>query len=272
MANSVGAGKLASPAAAVPAKAANADPKGQTMSLATTSRSVSVFDPLKHHPPRIDQFGYNKETHKGRELLNRNAKNVLFQPARVPQWWHSKTIRDTGFRGHMKHASAAVDSVDAPRGDEGEALGSSAKRRSHSMHGLAEKMTLTKLKEIRKKEILPDLSYDLDGDGFVGGRDYVVARRFDEGFKNYLTDEEKAKVKKALQDGYEDNFIWNVEGSGAQRPYRIMQKRGVIVDGDDFLGVTATYPQHPLSEIDAHTKTGTQLIERRKALEREDIR
>ena len=64
-------------------------------------------------------------------------------------------------------------------------------------------MTLTKLKEIRKKDILPDISYDLDGDGFVGGRDYVIARRFDEGFKNYLTAEEKEKVKKALEEGYE---------------------------------------------------------------------
>ena len=33
--------------------------------------------------------------------------------------------------------------------------------------------------EARKKEAIPDISYDLDGDGFVGGRDYVVARRFD---------------------------------------------------------------------------------------------
>lgn len=56
---------------------------------------------------------------------------------------------------------------------------------------LPEKKTRTKLLESRKKEILPDVSYDLDGDGFVGGRDYVVARRFDEGFKNYLTNEER---------------------------------------------------------------------------------
>jgi hypothetical protein len=55
-------------------------------------------------------------------------------------------------------------------------------------------MTLTKLKEFRRKEILPDISYDLDGDGFVGGRDYVIARRFDKGFKNYLTVDEKAEV------------------------------------------------------------------------------
>ena len=119
--------------------------------------------------------------------------------------------------------------------------------RSQSLAIVPEKMTLTKLKEFRKKEILPDLSYDLDGDGFVGGRDYVIARRFDEGFKNYLTAEEKAKVKEALENGYENGFVWNVEASGAQRPYRIMQKRGVFVDGDDFLGVTDTYPQHPLS-------------------------
>ena len=50
-----------------------------------------------------------------------------------------------------------------------------------------EKFTRTKMMDIRKAEILPDISYDLDGDGFVGGRDYVVARRFDNGFKNYLT-------------------------------------------------------------------------------------
>ena len=81
---------------------------------------------------------------------------------------------------------------------------------------------MTKLKEIRKKEILPDISYDLDGDGFVGGRDYVIARRFDEGFKNYLTSDERIKVNKALEDGYENKFVWNVEASGAQRPYRIM--------------------------------------------------
>lgn len=61
-----------------------------------------------------------------------------------------------------------------------------AKKKSIDLH-LPEKKTRTKLIESRKKEILPDISYDLDGDGFVGGRDYVVARRFDEGHKNALT-------------------------------------------------------------------------------------
>jgi hypothetical protein len=65
---------------------------------------------------------------------------------------------------------------------------------------LPEKKTRTKLIEARKKEILPDISYDLDGDGFVGGRDYVVARRFDEGFKNSLTKEEREKAIQAVKN------------------------------------------------------------------------
>jgi hypothetical protein len=45
--------------------------------------------------------------------------------------------------------------------------------------------------DYRRKEAIPDLSYDLDGDGFVGGKDYVVARKFDKGLKNYLTPSER---------------------------------------------------------------------------------
>ena len=55
-------------------------------------------------------------------------------------------------------------------------------------------MTKTKLIELRRKDSIPDITYDIDGDGFVGGRDYVIARKFDEGFKNYLTVEEQKKV------------------------------------------------------------------------------
>ena len=43
----------------------------------------------------------------------------------------------------------------------------------------------------RKVETIPDQSYDLDGDGQVSGRDYVIARKFDKGYKNYLTEDEK---------------------------------------------------------------------------------
>lgn len=53
------------------------------------------------------------------------------------------------------------------------------------------KMTQRILLEQRKKEGIPDISYDLDGDGFVGGKDYVVAKRFDKGHKMRLTEEER---------------------------------------------------------------------------------
>jgi hypothetical protein len=39
--------------------------------------------------------------------------------------------------------------------------------------------------------------------------------------------------------------VWNVEVSGGARPYRLLQKRGVIVDAEDFLPVRDTYPVHP---------------------------
>jgi hypothetical protein len=39
--------------------------------------------------------------------------------------------------------------------------------------------------------------------------------------------------------------VWNVEVSGGARPFRLLQKRGVIVDAEDFLPVRGTYPVHP---------------------------
>ena len=42
-----------------------------------------------------------------------------------------------------------------------------------------EKKTLTALIAKRREERLPHISYDLDGDGFVGGRDYVIAKLYD---------------------------------------------------------------------------------------------
>ena len=75
---------------------------------------------------------------------------------------------------------------------------------------------------MRKKEALPDISYDLDGDGLVNGKDYVLARRFDQGLKNYLSDQEREDAIKAINDGYDKNFVWGVDSSGVQRPYRIL--------------------------------------------------
>ena len=45
----------------------------------------------------------------------------------------------------------------------------------------------------RKKEFIPDPTFDLDGDGIVGGRDLVLAKRFDkDGDGRLNTGERKA--------------------------------------------------------------------------------
>jgi hypothetical protein len=50
-----------------------------------------------------------------------------------------------------------------------------------------------------------------------------------------------------------------------------MQKRGVFVDSEDFLPVTATYPKHPLSDNIPNFKTTGQLKEKRAADYKNDV-
>ncbi len=59
-------------------------------------------------------------------------------------------------------------------------------------------------------------------------------------------------------------MFWNVEKSGPNRPYRLVQKRGKIIDAEDFLPVTSTYPKHPLSEKETKFKTQAQFKEEMK--------
>ena len=59
-------------------------------------------------------------------------------------------------------------------------------------------------------------------------------------------------------------MVWNVEQSGALRSFRIMQKRGVVVDQDDFLPVRNTYPEHHSSSIVPNARTMGELREKRQ--------
>jgi len=126
-----------------------------------------------------------------------------------------------------------------------------------SKPGIADddKKTRTKLNEMRHKEKVPHISYDLDGDGYVGGRDYVIAKQFDKDGDGRLNTNEKKNAMSAIKSGYEANFVWNVEVSGGARPYRLLQKRGVVVDAEDFLPVRETYPIHPNSLKQPNVKT-----------------
>lgn len=68
--------------------------------------------------------------------------------------------------------------------------------------------------EHRRAENMPHASFDLDGDGHVGDRDYFLAKRFDKDGDGKLNAKEKAEAVAAIKDGYEKNFVWNVEKSG----------------------------------------------------------
>lgn len=61
---------------------------------------------------------------------------------------------------------------------------------------------------------------------------------------------------KALQEGFENQFVWGIEQSGPTGLHRIMQKRGKIVHAENFTVVRDTYPIHPLTlkEVDTRTR------------------
>jgi Ca2+-binding EF-hand superfamily protein len=71
--------------------------------------------------------------------------------------------------------------------------------------------TRTNLLQERKKEKIPHISYDLDGDGYVGGRDLVIAKYFDEDKDGILNEKERANAMKALEEGFENKFVWGIE-------------------------------------------------------------
>ena len=45
---------------------------------------------------------------------------------------------------------------------------------------------------------MPDPTYDLDGDGYVGPRDYLIAKRFDLDGDGKLNSQERRKAIEAL--------------------------------------------------------------------------
>ena len=47
---------------------------------------------------------------------------------------------------------------------------------------------------------MPHISYDLDGDGQVGGRDYVIAKHFDKDEDGRLNTTEKKAALQAIKD------------------------------------------------------------------------
>ena len=125
-------------------------------------------------------------------------------------------------------------------------------------------MTRTELLSLRKKEKLPDISYDLDKDGYVGGRDLVISKMFDVDKDGKLNEKEKAAAYEALANNIEQQYVWNRDKMGVTRPFRFMQKRGQFIEAEDFCPIRETYPVHPLTKVVPHVATFTELKKLRK--------
>ena len=82
----------------------------------------------------------------------------------------------------------------------------------------------TELVKKRRMDKIPDPSFDLDGDGFVGGRDYVISKRFDVNKDGKLDENERKAAIDAIKNNIEDEYVWNLENQGVGRPCRILQK------------------------------------------------
>ena len=125
-------------------------------------------------------------------------------------------------------------------------------------------MTRTELLQLRRKEKIPDISYDLDKDGYVGGRDLVLSKRFDLDKDGKLNEQEKKAAYEGIANNVEENYVWNVDNQGGKRQFRLLQKRGKFTDAEDFWPIRDTYPVHPLTNFKPHCATLSELKKLRK--------
>jgi hypothetical protein len=70
-------------------------------------------------------------------------------------------------------------------------------------------MTRSDLIKIRRKEKLPDPSYDLDKDGYVGNVDLVLSKRFDVDNDGKLNEKEKQAAYEGIEKGVENEYCIN---------------------------------------------------------------
>lgn len=157
--------------------------------------------------------------------------------------------------------------------------------------------TRSELLHKRKIESLPDKSYDLDGDGVVGGRDMVIAKLYDKDGDGKLNEAERKEALDGIERGVEGNYVWNVtrahyNNSGSERGRRVksasnsgkggkqqvirsgsnnvqpfrhfIQVRGKVIEAENFQPIIDTYPVHPMSKCVPRVSTLSELKHKRK--------
>lgn len=125
--------------------------------------------------------------------------------------------------------------------------------------------TQTELHRSRRAEKYPDISYDLDGDGVVGQRDYFIGKSFDRDQDNRLNTGERAEAIHALQTGWLDQYSFGHDQAGPRRPFPVVQKRGKILTVDNAAALWSTYPQHWNADVKPNFATKTDMEIHRRA-------
>lgn len=177
-----------------------------------TPTKIKDFNPYTHIPPSYDIKGFLKITPYIDKPEN-NRYNLLYKKSNKKYPWLND-IQKGYLSERINHPS-----------------------------------TRSELLLLRKNNNLPDISYDLDGDNYVGNKDYVLSKRFDIDKDGRLNETEKNNALNAIKNGVENEYMWNLENIGIRNKYRILQKRGKIIENDDFLTLQDTYPKHPLSLV-----------------------
>ena len=127
-------------------------------------------------------------------------------------------------------------------------------------------LTRSELIERRKQERMPSLTYDLDNDGYVSQKDYIISRLYDSNKDGILAPEERKKALEDLKNNNVDkNYLWNLDYNNKDKGFRVIQKSGKIIENENFSPLHRSYPKHPLSNIVPKNgiKTLTELKEYR---------
>ena len=66
---------------------------------------------------------------------------------------------------------------------------------------------------IRKSSRIPDISYDLDKDGYVGDQDYFIAKLYDKDKDGKLNEAERKAALDGISQGIGNNYVWNTTNS-----------------------------------------------------------
>jgi len=121
------------------------------------------------------------------------------------------------------------------------------------------------LKAARRAEKVPDLSYDIDGDGAVGPTDYFVAKHFSKERDYRLNTGERKNVVDALESSWLDKFAFGFEQAGPTRLNVVKQIRGKVFTGDNHADINNVYPPHFNSGKVPNHSSRTEMLMARKA-------